>query len=578
MRFSFKVKLITYFLIIFVLYTIGVIFLEQQENRKHRTEALQLQLDDYTELVHHYIQQNQLTDSTYTSINPIVTAMPEPIRVTIINNDGKVLYDKDVKNYNSLENHLDRVEIKGALYQGFGTNIRESSSTHKEYLYYAKYYNDYYVRIALPYDINVKAFLKADNYFIYTTIILFALVLVLVYIAVKRFNTSILNLKHLTQKVKRHEELPKDLEFTNDELGDIGKELVHILNQKEEAKLATEMEREKLRQHFQYSGEGLATFSPDFKREYVNTHFIQYANIISDRPIINVQDIFTEPSFSKVVEFIQNNKNSGKNSFKTRINKNAKTFVLQSIIFEDKSFELTIRDITEVEKNRMLKQEMTSNIAHELRTPVAAIRGFLETMHEQKLSSDKQEQFIEKAFNQSIRLSDLIDDISLLTKIEEQESSFEFDKVDMSLIVNNIQINELDKIAANGSKLFSNIKENTIVRGNYNLLLSVMQNMIENSIKYGGENIELHIDHYMEDSGFHYFTYYDTGKGVEEKHLTRIFERFYRVDEGRDRIQGGSGLGLSIVRNIIIIHNGSIEAKIHPSGGLQFLFKLPKSN
>lgn len=575
MRLSFKLKLVGYFLVVFTLYTIGVIYFEQQENKKQKTEALQARLDGYTELVHHYIVQNPHEADSLAFITPIVKAMPSDVRVTVIDNDGKVLYDNDITNYATLENHLDRVEIKGALYQDFGTNIRESSSVHKEYLYYAKYYEDYFVRVALPYDIQLQKFLKADNYFIYTIIVLFLVVLVLLIFAANRFNKSILDLRELTRKVKNHEELPKDIEFPNDDLGDIGKELAHILDQKEKAKAALEVEKDKLQMHFKYSEEGLAIFDRFFQREYVNTHFMQYANVLADIPIVNADAIFSDTNFQEITDFVKN-KGYGKNNFETQIYKNGKVYELQTIIYEDQSFELTIKDITEVEKNRRLKQEMTSNIAHELRTPVTALRGFLETMVEQDLPAEKQKQFVDKAYAQSIRLSDLIEDIGLLTKVEEQKNTFEFEKLDMSMIINNVLINEKDKILANHSQFHSEVKENTFVRGNYNLLLSVLQNLVENSLKYGGEKTNFFIDCYTQDSTFYYFTYYDTGRGVDEKHLNRIFERFYRVDEGRDRAQGGSGLGLSIVRNIILLHKGSIQVKRHQSGGLQFFFKLPK--
>ena len=243
---------------------------------------------------------------------------------------------------------------------------------------------------------------------------------------------------------------------------------------------------------------------------------------------------------------------------------------------EDKSFELTIKDITKTEKNRVLKQEMTSNIAHELRTPVTCLRGFLETLHEQNIPMDKQNEFIEKAYLQSIRLSELIEDVSLLSKIEESATSFKFEKVELGQLINNVRIDLSDRLGANKTKIISTIKDNLSVNGNYVLLYSVFRNLVDNSLKYGGENIEIHIDLNMEDDYNLYLSYYDTGLGVEEQHLNRLFERFYRVTEGRTRNTGGSGLGLSIVRNAIILHKGDIQVKNRASGGLEFLITLKK--
>lgn len=575
MRLSFRKRILGYFLLIFVLYTACIIYFEQNQEREFRTEVLQERLDGYSELVHNYIQLSKLDATSLSELSPIVASMPLEVRITIIDNEGKVLYDKDVKNYNTLENHLDRVEIRGALYQEYGTNIRTSASTHEVYLYYAKHFPDYFVRVALPYNIHTISLLQADNYFIYTTIVLFALVLLLLYFAVNRFNGSILDLKNLTRKVKNHETLPKNMEFTDDELGDISKELITILEQKDKGKLAIEAEREKLRKHFQYSEEGLAIFDADFKKLYVNTHFIQYANILTEGPTLNVNTIFEDLSFQSIKEFLKE-RDKAQNNFSNKINKNGKTFSIKVIIFEDNSFEITIKDITKLEKTRVLKQEMTSNIAHELRTPVTALRGYLETIHEQNLPQEKQKSFVEKAFQQSIRLSNLIEDVSLLSKIEEQNSVFETEIIHIPNLIDNIRINSIDKLQTNDSQLFSNVKDDVDVKGNYNLIFSAMQNLVDNSINYAGKGVEIHIDCYNEDSQFYYFSYYDNGKGVGEEHLNKLFERFYRIEEGRERNSGGSGLGLSIVKNALLLHKGNIQAKRHTSGGLEFLFNLPK--
>lgn len=575
MRLSFRKRILGYFLLIFVLYTVCIIYFEQKQEKEYRTEAIQARLDGYSELVNNYIIKNKVADSELNNIKPIIESMPEELRVTVIDNDGKVIYDKNIENYNTLENHLDRVEIKGARYQPFGTNIRKSASTNEQYLYYAKYYVDHYVRVALPYNIHTKNLLDADNYFIYTTIILFALVLILLYFAASRFNRSILDLKKLTRLVKNHEDLPKGIEFTNDELGDISKELVTILEQKDKGKIAIEAEREKLRKHFQYSEEGLGFFNSDYEKVYVNTHFFQFANILTEGPMLNVNTIFEDESFKPIRYFLEERKDGEKN-FSYQISRNGKAFSLKLIVFEDSSFELTIKDITKIEKNRILKQEMTSNIAHELRTPVTALRGYLETIYEQDLPQDKQRYFIEKAHQQSIRLSGLIEDVSLLSKIEEQSTVQEKEKVHLSNIANNVKINSIDRLKNNNSEFIIKIADNVIVDGNYNLLFSAIQNLVDNSLNYAGKGAEIHLECSSEDSDYYYFTFFDTGKGVNEEHLNKLFERFYRIDEGRDRNSGGSGLGLSIVKNALLLHRGKIQAKKHIGGGLEFLFSLRK--
>jgi two-component system OmpR family sensor kinase/two-component system phosphate regulon sensor histidine kinase PhoR len=194
----------------------------------------------------------------------------------------------------------------------------------------------------------------------------------------------------------------------------------------------------------------------------------------------------------------------------------------------------------------------------------------------QNLPADKQSQFIQRAYQQTIRLSSLIEDISLISKIEEAPSQFEKEKIDIRQLLDEVRIDLTDKLIEADIKLNINVKENQMVTGNYTLLYSIFRNLIDNSISYAGQHTEIYVNNYMEDDDYVYMSYYDTGKGVDEKYLSRLFERFYRVSEGRTRDSGGTGLGLSIVKNAVLFHKGEIQVKNRLNGGLEFLFTLRK--
>ena len=121
------------------------------------------------------------------------------------------------------------------------------------------------------------------------------------------------------------------------------------------------------------------------------------------------------------------------------------------------------------------------------------------------------------------------------------------------------------------------VSDDVIINGNRNLLNSVFRNLTDNVIRHAGNNVKILVKCYREDANFYHFSYSDTGIGIaDEQHLNRLFERFYRINEGRTRDTGGSGLGLSIVKNAIFFHKGTIVAKNKAGGGLEFLFKLSK--
>ncbi|HNC64236.1 MAG TPA: ATP-binding protein, partial [Chitinophagales bacterium] len=255
-----------------------------------------------------------------------------------------------------------------------------------------------------------------------------------------------------------------------------------------------------------------------------------------------------------------------------------KIFHLRLVFFENKGFEIILNDITLQEKTRVLKQEMTGNIAHELRTPVTGIRGYLETILTQKLELDKQLYFTEKAFLQTKVLSELIQDMSLIAKIEEAGYTFTMQAIHLKPFLEQIKEDYTLQFTEKRVQFTINIPEECTIKGNQNLLHSVFRNLIDNALRYAGNDTNITIYLYNQDADFCYFSFYDTGKGIEdEKHLSRIFERFYRVNEGRTRDMGGSGLGLSIVKNAIQIHGGTIYAKNRKEGGLEFLFHLKRA-
>jgi two-component system OmpR family sensor kinase/two-component system phosphate regulon sensor histidine kinase PhoR len=575
MKITYKQRVFSCFFIIFALFAACVVIIEQKEEKVQRTQALEDRLDSYAGMIHTYIDQFDPKDSTLAGLQVLARLMPMDIRITIIDEEGKVIFDKDVEDVNKLENHLERPEIRSALYQATGSNIRLSASTHQEYLYYAKHYKGYYVRVALPYTIQTKVMLKADNLFIYIVIGLFVIVLVLLNYVAGRFGKSISQLKMLTTKIKEDKPLDEKIAFPEDELGDIGGQLVDILDQKIKSKLEVESEKEKLIRHFHYAHEGICILDPDFRKIYANTNFFRYLNLITDHPVFNLEIVLKEKVFEPVIEFL-GHRTKEQNYHTYQISTNGKTFLVQTIVFEDRSFEITIKDITKTEKTRLLKHEMTNNIAHELRTPVTSLRGYLETLNTQGLPADKQAQFIDRAYQQSIRLSNLIDDVSLISKIEEAPAQFGLENIRIAQLIDEVRMDLADGLKKNDIELNVSVKDNLIINGNYTLLYSIFRNLIDNSISYAGQHISIDIADYLDDNEYLYFSYRDNGVGVDEQHLPRLFERFYRVNEGRTRDTGGSGLGLSIVKNAVLFHKGEIQVKKRSEGGLEFFFTLKK--
>ena len=250
------------------------------------------------------------------------------------------------------------------------------------------------------------------------------------------------------------------------------------------------------------------------------------------------------------------------------------------------------------QRNRQLKQEMTSNIAHELKTPVSSIRGYLEILLGDRPVDDERRRFyLDRCYRQTLRLSDLIQDVSLINKLEESADLFPNEAVDVQAIAQEA-VDELhDKAAAVGINVENLLPHPMPLRGSHELLYGIFRNLIENSIAYAGEGTKVVIETYTKaDSGkwktesevaatvtpptpqsqpyTYYIHFYDTGCGVADEYLSRLFDRFVRIDEGRSRRNGGTGLGLSIVKHAVLFHGGEIYARNRQPSGLEFFFAL----
>lgn len=223
----------------------------------------------------------------------------------------------------------------------------------------------------------------------------------------------------------------------------------------------------------------------------------------------------------------------------------------------------------------ILKRQLTQNIAHELKTPVASIQGYLETIIENPATDDAtRQQFLQRCFAQSKRLAALLQDISTLNKMDDAPEMMTVAEVDVAQMVAGIVRATALQLEEKRMAFVNRLPGNLCVNGNSGLLYSVFRNLTDNAIAYAGVGTTITLTTYEKDGCWH-FTFSDNGVGVEEKHLPRLFERFYRVDKGRSRKMGGTGLGLAIVKNAILLHGGSISVKNNPDGGLRFDFTLP---
>lgn len=578
---TYKSKLLVNFMALFAVFTLLLVMFQYNREKQYKRELLETRLRSYANVVAGAVNMaHAVNDST--SFDALDRMLPSDLRLTVIGHRGNVIYESRSHGILEMGNHLDRPEVAMAeeSREGEGVNIRCSATFHKDYFYFAKDYHGFIVRVALPFNAEVQNFMKADNVFLWFVLMLFPIALVLLIYISDRFGKAVSGLRNFMNSADRGLVDYERITFPQSELGKLGEKIMQKYKQLEDSSRQIALERERLLRHFHYFEEGIGIFDAKRRNLYTNPRFTQYINVILEHPTGNVDTLWKAQAFAPVAEFLDlhSKQDTAQNDtpvFRYTLKAGGSTFGVQVLVYSDGSFELSLADVTKAEKNRVLKQQMSNNITHELRTPVSSIRGYLETIIEcPTLSDERKRYFVEKAFAQVVRLTDLIRDVALITKTEEAADLMPREEVDISRVIADVREDLHAGLESQHMTLHVNLPEGLTLNGNYSLIYSIFRNLVENSIRYAGEGTEVNISCYNMTQEFCYFSVYDTGQGVAEEHQPRLFERFYRVTEGRTRANGGTGLGLSIVRNAVLFHHGDISVRNRKGAGLEFIFTL----
>jgi len=229
------------------------------------------------------------------------------------------------------------------------------------------------------------------------------------------------------------------------------------------------------------------------------------------------------------------------------------------------------------EEKERIKRQTTNNVNHELKTPVSIIKGYLDTIaSDPDMPESLRNNFINKAREHADRLSQLLKDVSSITRLDDGTQQVELSNFDFHDLVYNLA-NDLEVSHINGDMIFEwDVPFDCNISGNYTLLSNAIMNLVKNAAKYShGTKMTLKLT--GEDNNFYHFVFVDDGNGVGPEHLPHLFDRFYRVEEGRTRKSGGTGLGLPIVKSTFSALGGEVDVRLASPHGLEFFFKLPKA-
>lgn len=401
-RNKFRNTLLIFYSAIFLIIALFIIAYLFKREKQYKVSSLNNELLNITKITDNYIKIYSIPQTgNYYLLDSLNRLLPhDNMRLTVIDKSGIVLYDSFVADWQNMENHLDRPEVAGSLVSEYGTEIRRSESTGQKFYYYSKSYGNYFIRAALVYDVNISHFLKANMSFMFLVVGCFLLIGAVLLLATNKFGESVTRLQDFTFSLKNDE--PFDSDFPKNELGDIGSEILGIYNNLLAAKNDLLIEKGKFFNHLNALNEGVAIFSNERTIIFSNNHFINQMNLISGDLKIFTSNFFEIAEFAPVSDFISKYSGTEINSsdlpkMEYQVSRDGRFFSVQCVIFQDKSFEVILNDITRIGKSKLIKQQMTSNIAHELKTPVSSIKGYLETLiADPEIEPKKKDYFLEE--------------------------------------------------------------------------------------------------------------------------------------------------------------------------------------
>jgi two-component system, OmpR family, phosphate regulon sensor histidine kinase PhoR len=255
-------------------------------------------------------------------------------------------------------------------------------------------------------------------------------------------------------------------------------------------------------------------------------------------------------------------------------------FEIQLITFGANQKLLICRDTTQLEKVEVMRRDFIANVSHELRTPLTVVGGFLETLGDmQGAVPDAIKSYFGMMQEQTNRMRRIIEDLLTLSKIESNIEEPENAEIDMPSLLKQIQNDALglsQSLYKTKHAIELEVDQTLMITGAQNELQSALSNLVSNAVRYTPKGGKITISWHRQNEQA-VFAVRDTGIGIEQQHIERLTERFYRVDRGRSRETGGTGLGLSIVKHILIRHQAKLEISSEIGVGSTFSVLFPKS-
>lgn len=491
-------------------------------------------------------------------------------RITYMDKNGNIIYDSKVTS--ELENHKNRKEVKMAMEKGEGSDLRLSSTTNEKALYFAtRIKNGNVIRSSMSFHVIQKFNEDYIKYYFLVMVFVFLIIIVFAnrisYIIIK----PVKDLEFTTSRIAKGELERRVNVNSSDEIGQLGKSFNKMASKLQETINDSVDKQTRLEAILKSMDSGVIAIDRTFKIIMINPYaekiFGVSGNVVGKNLIEGIKNHDMENIFKR--------NNDQYCEIKT-VRPCERILRIKTADVVNRSEYIgrvaVLQDITDIKKLENVRSEFVANVSHELKTPLTSIRGFAETLKEVE-DSETREKFLNIINDEAERLTRLISDIMALSDIEKAKEVTK-EIMDVNKII--LDIYNLMKNTAEDKGIDMYIQGDSvpIIYGNVDRFKQMIINLVDNAIKYSEKGDSVYI--ITEECKYNIkICIKDTGVGISQEHIPRLFERFYRVDKARSRSAGGTGLGLAIVKHIVLSMNGNIEVESVVGKGSKFTVTLP---
>ena len=481
-------------------------------------------------------------------------------RISIINSEGVVIFDNSI-GITELESHLDREEVQEAFASGIGESTRYSDTLGQETYYYSVLLQDGNV---LRVSRTSRSIFGIFNQLIPFILLILAIISFLAYFLASKLTTRIV-------KPINAVDINKELIPPYDELSPFVKTITEQRQHIRQQMADIEERTNTIEMIMESTQEGILIVDEQGVILSINNSALNFFGILEEPVGKNILEIYRD---LEIIEHIRTALLG--NHAEISMEKENKTYRVYFSPALDRGAIVLFVDITERMRAEYMRQEFSANVSHELKTPLTSIYGNVELLQSGMVKEEDRENFYVKIKNESERLITLIDDILLLSRLDENVDKSNFESVDLYSIAK--EAVELLEAKINENEIqMKLIGESFHSFANKSLMTELFYNLIENAIKYNKVGGEITVELRSNEKEVQIMVI-DTGVGIALEDQERVFERFYRVDKSRSKDTGGTGLGLAIVKHIVLTHGGRIGLHSVPQEGTTISILFPKED